>query len=81
VAKSETIKEQLAILRTENKAQTKSIDNLAGLMTQHVTSSEPFRIQCSKNKSNITWLKGGILSLFGILGSIIVWIVSSILLR
>jgi len=57
MSKKETIKEQLAVLRTENKYQTKAIDDLTDLMKDHVKSSEVFRKQCEKNTNDIKWIK------------------------
>jgi hypothetical protein len=79
--KRESVRDKLIKLSQENKYQTQSINEIKDLMKEHVKSSEGFRIQCSKNTSNINWLKKGIFSLFGIIGGVIVWIISSILLQ
>jgi len=81
MTKFEIIIQKLATLETENKTQTTAIQETKKVMSQHIQSSEEFRLQSAKNTSNISWLKKGILSIFGIIGGIIVWIVSTILLK
>ena len=57
MAKNETANEQLAILRTENKQQTKSIDEIKVMLSSHVGSSDTFRDKCLKNETDIKWIK------------------------
>ena len=66
MAKKETIKEKLAILRIENKYQTAAIDDIKKMLSHHVKSSDIFRNKCIKNQNDIKWIKR--ISLFIISG-------------
>ncbi len=57
MAKDETIKEQIAIIRVENKYQTQSIDEMKGLLQTHIKSSEDFRDKCLQNETDIKWIR------------------------
>jgi hypothetical protein len=81
MSKNKTTKEWIVELHMENQQQTKSIDNLVDVMSAHDKESQVYRQKTVKNESNIKWLTRGTLSLFGIFGSIIVWVVATILLK
>lgn len=75
--KDKTIKESIAILRTENKHQTESINSLVVTMKDHIKSSNEFRQTVAKQGTDIGWLKKSSWGLYAIVSGIIIWVVSS----
>ncbi len=81
--KNNTIREQIAVLRTENLAQTEKIDRLIDTMDKHEESSIKFREQVLTNtkdinsieKKSLPFLKNAIYALYGLLGSILIVVV------
>ena len=76
MAKQRTTKEMLAKLETENNYQTSSINELKVLMTNHIVSSDKFRLQVTKNTTTIGGLKWVIGIIVGMCTGVTVWIVS-----
>ena len=76
MAKQRTTREMLAKLETQNGYQTSSINELKDLMAEHITRSEVFRLQVTKNTTTIGGLKWVIGIIVGMCTGVTVWIVS-----
>ncbi len=80
MTKEKTIREHIAVLSTENREQTKKIDNLICAFDKHEESSAKYREQQAKNttcisgikKESLPILRKAIYALYGLLGLIII---------
>lgn len=89
MAKQPTIREQVAILMTENKGQTEKIDRLIDTLDKHEESSNEYRQQTIVNsesirnikKESLPTLKKAIYALYGLIGGALVVFLGSLLIK
>ena len=73
----ESVREQLAIIRMENKHQTSSIEDLTATIKEHIISFNKVGQKVERHSTDISWLKKLSYGLGATITGILIWVLSS----